>query len=141
MNSRSTDGTRDDLHRFIARAVTADVLQIAPAAHEHSVPGEKRLIRERSGESLVEIGHHLRYALLRQPVFADEVADEAGSAGEDKPSGERNAGEFWHSDGAMKSFWHSFGTVEGVIGLLGNIPALKSRIINTHKRSGRSAAW
>jgi DNA polymerase V len=71
----------------------------------------------------------------------DEAADEERSTGEDKPSGERNAGKFWHSDGAMKSFWHSFGTVEGEISLWGNIPAVKSRIINTHKQSGRSAAW
>jgi len=28
---------------------------------------------------------------------------------ENKPSGERNAGEFWHSGSPVKSFWHSFG--------------------------------
>src|SRR5258708_35480061 len=76
-----------------------------------------------------------------QAVFADEAADEERSAGENKPSGERNAGESWHSSGPMKSFWHSFGTVEGRIGPLESIRVAKSRIINTHERSGRSAAW
>jgi hypothetical protein len=35
----------------------------------------------------------------------------------------------------------SFGTVDCRIGRLGKIRVAKSRIINTHKRSGRSAAW
>ena len=50
-----------------------------------------------------------------QEVLADEATDEAGSAGEIQPPGERKRAEFWHSASRFRTgFWHSFGTVEAM---------------------------
>src|SRR5579863_8905088 len=64
MNLRRTHRTRDNLHRLVTRAIMADILQIPSSADQHAVPGKQRVIQQGTGEGLVEIDHHLRYALL-----------------------------------------------------------------------------
>src|SRR5277367_750387 len=53
-----------------------------------------------------------------QTLLANETADEERSSGENQPAGQRNAVEFWHSEGSLKSIWHSSGTVDSQIAWL-----------------------
>jgi len=57
------------LHRFQAGSVTTVIPDIPTALHQHFVPGEEHLVRERLRESAVRVDHHFSDALLcrRQP--------------------------------------------------------------------------
>ena len=41
-----------------------DILNVRSATHQHAVPGEYHFLRERRGESAVQIDHHFRDPLL-----------------------------------------------------------------------------
>ena len=64
MNLRRIARAGNDLHRFVARAVPADVAKICSAGYDHSVPGEQSVFGQRLIYPTIEIHHEFRDALL-----------------------------------------------------------------------------
>src|SRR5215469_8015184 len=65
MNLRCSHCAGDNLHWLSTDAVSADIGQILPAAHQHAMPFAQHLIRKWRRKGLVETDHHLRNAAFR----------------------------------------------------------------------------
>ena len=62
----NADWTGDDLHWFLAGAVSSKVSEVFPPGTHHSVPVEQHFTGERPRKGPIEIDHHFGNALFRR---------------------------------------------------------------------------